>query len=396
MKKLTPKMKQENLEKIIGIAQSPVNFEQILNHIKTHVNFRPEGFSIDPRNGNLIIYCPKRRSRPRPNQNICECSVCEKDLPSLVLAKKLPSGNYAFVTENPFSFLNPDITTDNMYKEFGNLSGLNFLLWPSNEHKDIYDLSYADNAVSFEILGEMEKNIIEFGKYPLIQIVKNTNSKKNFKQIHAQYHIVGLKIKSNEDGKKAIWTRPKADHEDLKFLRKKGLSFPEYVAEIYISKFPKFKIHEYGEFTLAIHPFRRRPLEAIIYPSNPLVRTMSDLNLLQRTDLAKAISDVSYALSALMPAMFMEKDYSIVFHSNTSMYCEIFPASQKVGGFERQREYICESSPAHSLELYKRFFEEFIENDSEDLFSIKRAKINNSLVKYIREEIVKRVDKKYA
>ena len=396
-KNLITIMKEKNLDQIVSLEKNPIDFRDVLKNVKTHSNSRPEGFSSDRRNGNLTIYCPSRRNRPKPNQEEAKCNVCDEDLPSAFSSRKLPSGNYAFLTENRFSFFNPDITIDNFFKEFGALKGINFLLWPTTEHKEIHEISYEDHSVSFELIGEMEYLIKTIGKFPYVLIVKNSNCSDYLKPMHGQYHITGFKVMSKNNHTQSKWKRSKADHEDLKFERKNNMSYSEYVSELFITTFPSLKIRDYGEFTLAVHPNMRRPLEAIIYPKDLSVKTFSDLNQVQRLDLAKATSDVSYALSVLMPAMNMQKDYAIVFHNLSSMYSEIFPASQRVGGFERQRIYVCESSPSHSANLYKEFFKQYIPQNLEDLKDIHERKlINKEMIESVQKNIVEKIDKKYS
>lgn len=388
----TVAIKEENLQKIKEVMDLPLDFSKIYKSLRTDMTSRPMGYSIDPRNGNLIIYCPSRRKRPKNREGNGLCGVCEKEIPPVFLSKKLPSGNYAFVSENPFSFLNPDMAVDHFFQESDGLGGINFLLWPTTEHKEIHEISYEDHAVSFDIMAEMETMIRESGNYPVVQIVKNTSSTHCLKPMHGPYHIIGLKLYTDEEKQEVIWRKPKNAHEDVKFIRKRGISYPEYVKNFYNENFPGLVIKDYGEAVIAIHPHMRRPLEAIIYPKSNDVVDFSQLSKDQRFCFAKATSDISYALSLLMPAMNIVQDFCFVSHNNGGVfYEEVFPASQNPGGFERQREYICDSSPAHSGDIYKEFFKKYIKDSTPP-----HEPISKKIISEIRSTIIDPIDEKYS
>lgn len=387
-----PVIKPKNLQKIIQVSENPPDFNDVLKSIKTHENLRPDSFAIDPRNGNLMIYCVSRKKRPKNREGESLCSICQKEIPPVVLARRLPSGNYAFVTENQFSFLNPDMTIDHFFKRYGYLTGINFLLWPTTEHKEIHEISYEDNAVSFEVMAEIEKLIKTTTSVP-VQFIKNTASSKP-RPMHSQYHVADLRIVSSDTNhhKRSVWTRSKVDNEDEKYTRKnEGISYTEFVRDLYENTFPGLKIKDYGEMVLAIHPHMKRPLEAIIYPKSQ-VQDVSHLNKEQRLALAKATSDVSYALSLMMPAMGFSINFSLLFHNlGKVMYVEALPLSQYPGGFERKREYVCESNHAHSAEIYKRFFEQYVETKKPE-----ERETHSKIISDIKRKILAKTDRKYA
>lgn len=381
-------IKQENLQKIIDACENPVDFEEVMFSVRQHENIRPQAYAIDPRNGALSLFCPGRTKRPDVYSGRDVCSVCEGDIPPVFLARKLPSSAYAFVTQNRFSFLNPDLT-DDFYKQYGKLTGVNFLIWPTTEHKEIYEITYEDLAVSFDLIGEIEKRIKEYrtrtikeAMYKHVLVIKNAGGSEISSQMHAQYQVAGIKIETGKKGHHWMW--PKMMHEDEKFYRKNLMSFARYARDI-VEDRPGLLVRDYGDAMLAVHPFMRRPLEAIIYPSSE-VENICDLTQCQRLAIAKASADVASALTHIMPAMGKLIEYSFVFHNTgKGLYIEVLPATQRPGGYERARVYVNESNPGLSAEIYKRFFGNFPPKHD-----MPRAIDPSASIEYIKKEVLRR------
>ena len=147
-------------------------------------------------------------------------------------------------------------------------------------------------------------------------------------------------------------------NNDIRFLEKEDMSFVQFIDRD-ICENPALLIKDYGTMRLAVHRFVRRPLEVVIYPKDMHVQALSDLDDNQIADLARVTSDVSFALSLLMPAMKRDFDYSFGFHTGPigTMYIEVYPSSQRQGGFERLGRYIHQGTPHQSAEIYRSFLD---------------------------------------
>lgn len=350
-----PGMPKEKLEKFLSRLQDGVDFKDIFQLMRAHCN-RPAGYSIDPRNGTEIIFSTSREKRPSTYDGKRKCPICEGDEEEIlpfIMAQRLSNGAYAFVNENKYAFLNPDgnpvfpgrvrVEDDNI------LRGGNFLIWPTTEHKEIHELPYEDHSIAIKLIRELEQKILcgPFEeKFKSIQIIKNIGSAIPGTHVHGPYQATC----SNKFVKRIT--------EDISFLAREGLSFIEFLDEDIPDS---LQIRDYKTMKLATHRFVRRSLEAIIYPKDKHVQELGDLSNEQVYDLARALSDVSFSLSLLMPAKGINFDCSFAFHTGPvgTMYVEVFPSSQRPGGFERLGRYVHQGTPYQTAEIYRRFLDTF-------------------------------------
>lgn len=380
----TPGMPREKLEIFLGRLGKGVNFRNVFQDMREGC-YRPAGYSIDPRSGAEIIFSKSREKRPSIFEGKRSCAVCEGDdneiLP-FIMAQELSSGAYAFVNENKYAFLNPDGNPtypggvpDNDDKS--PLRGGNFLVWPTTDHREIHELPYEDHAISFKLIRELERKLLDekfeedFG-FKSLQIIKNTGSLIPGAHGHGPYQVTC----SNKFVKRIT--------EDISYLAREGRSFIQFLDED-ITK--SMQISDYGTMKLAVHRFTRRPLEAIIYPKDTKVQSVEELDDTQIMDLSRVTSDVSYALSLLMPARGTSFDYSFAFHTGPigTMYIEVFPSSQRPGGFERLGRYVHQGTPDQSAEMYKRFFKIFLKGSIRSRYSLDP---NKEVLDYIEKEII--------
>ncbi|MBD3253232.1 hypothetical protein GF386_05850 [Candidatus Pacearchaeota archaeon] len=340
---------REDLERHLSSLGEP-DFEEMFRRMREKCH-RPCNYAVDPRFGNSprVVFCPERRKRPHVYEGRNPCPICNGDVDKelLVTARRLSSGAYAFAQANSFSFLNPDETFDLM-GEHGDFRGINFLAWPTTQHKDIGEMPYEDHALSFDLIGELEQRIFNgkfhepFG-FKCCQVVKNTGGITG-NHLHGAYHV-------------AFVSRfPQNIRRDFDFLNQTEEPFISW----FNRKNPKgLVVRDYETFSVAVPHFMKRPLEAIIYPKDER-EWIGDLDEQEKLDLSRATSDVSYALSLLMPAKELQLDFSLVFHTGPGkMYIEVLPSSQRPGGFERAGLYVCEESPVMSARIYRKFFETY-------------------------------------
>ncbi|VVB78839.1 Uncharacterised protein [uncultured archaeon] len=347
-------MPKEKLEMFLTKLNGGVDFRQIFQNVRKDC-YRPGGFSIDPRTGDEIIFSTSRDKRPT-TYNGEKCVICkgeESEILPFLMAQKLSSGAYSFVNENKYAFLNPDgvfLLGGKGRKEDDGipLRGGNFLVWPTTEHKEIYEIPYEDHAVSFHLMRKLEGIFLsgvfeEISGRESVQVIKNSGSSIPGSHVHGPYQVTC----SNRNLRKI--------NDDIKFMKREGISFAEFLDK---DCEPLLQIADYDTMKLAVHKYSRRPLEAVIYPKDKNVEVFGDLNDKQLTDLARVTSDVSFALSFLMPAMKRSFDYSFGFHIGKgigTMYVEVFPSSQRPGGFERLGRYICQGTPPQTAAIYRNF-----------------------------------------
>lgn len=373
----TPRLSEENLEKLLARNQfsdifyaanfSPDSWRGIFKIMKRLEGIQKDGsesFAFDPRTKSPVIFSPKRMKRPNHYNEKKRCPICEGDTTPIIHRKRLGLDLYSFVNLNLFSFLNPDGTPNSRDKD-ELLRGINLLVWPTTQHKDIHQISYDDNVVCMEVLADLEwllqrsadrnifpltqgrdESISDNYRYGYVQIIKNTGRLVGGSIEHGHYQVGFLN------------TIPRKIEEDVDFLNRRGVSFAEYM----LNENPSdLKIREYDSAVVLTPYFMRRPLEAMIIPkdtSRNNLHTAWDRKWCR--DFGRATADIAFALSEIMPEIGKEFAYNFVFHTGPvgTMYIEVLPYTQEEGGFEKAGLSVCQSSPNLSTELYKRFFEE--------------------------------------
>ncbi|MDP2925308.1 MAG: hypothetical protein Q8N99_02975 [Nanoarchaeota archaeon] len=226
-------------------------------------------------------------------------------------------------------------------------------------------------------MNELEEKILsetfeeDFG-FVCVQVIKNIGTSIPGAHVHGPYQVACMNM------------FPKRINDDINFLIDKKVSF---IRDFDIKNPEHLKVKDYGTMILAVPYFMKRPLEAIIYPKDFSVQWLRDLSKEQRLDLAKVTSDVSYALSLLMPARGNVFDYNFVFHTGPigTMYIEIFPSSQRPGGFERVGLYVCQGIPVNSAEIYRRCFEIYMQEHPGKRFNLEPSQV---VIDEIKKEII--------
>ncbi len=334
--------------------EEPYDMEDIGRIIKNEICTLPESYSVDPRTGTVVIYVPGRAKRPHDNGhyknekdqekktcNIKTCPIDRGDTTPIIMHKPLPSGSYAFINENMFPFIIPDGIPDVLVTG-KRLKGFHLLVWPTTKHEDIHEMDYKDHAVTFELLGDLERQLKEeqgFSDWHF-QVIKNTGAAVGGSLEHGHYQ--------------ASFTNwmPKRIIEDKNFLDIQGISFVGHLIE---SNPQDLLIKSYGSFDAVIPYCMRRPLDAVIYPKDKRISNIADMEPSHRIDLAKALCELTSALSVMMPGMEKEFAYNLVFHTGLvgTMYIEVLPYTQQEGGFERAGLNVCQSTPKMSAQMYK-------------------------------------------
>ncbi len=357
-------------ERLIGNVQKWEDVSKILKEDDKINASLPDNYVIDPRNNLIIIYAPhraKRLSEERIEAPISDsggrCVICDNlDEIPILMQKELvdlvtPDGEKArsFINANLFQYIQPSGISHYGQPHLEVMKGGSFVMWLSNAHQDLHELSYGDNKAGLDLIADFEKillhskngfksqsgNVDHYGHF---QIIKNKGKAVGGSVEHGHYQMVFLSF------------LPKRTVEDQYFAEKEGQSFARFIRE----KNPtKLKIKDYGDVLMVVPDCAmKRPLDAMIFPKDTSKNYLHDLNDSEREGVARALCDSTKALSVVMPRMGREFAYNLEFHTSTGFYIEILPYTQENGGLENMGIYICQSSPDLSVKLWKDTYKE--------------------------------------
>ncbi|MFH1308347.1 MAG: hypothetical protein ABIH72_05845 [archaeon] len=330
-------------------------------------------FIRDPISRDIVVFCPERDQIPA---NITElqttlaqtkdksqsCRICEGKTTKIEGVKRTGQDTFTFYNKNPFPALSrtgiENILPDSS-EPTKKLVGENYLLWVSNEHKDIHQLSHKEHQACFELLAELEGELHGTG---FVYIFKNTGAEAGASQEHGHYQIEFLN------------TLPRIIEENKKF----AMTFNKSRVAHWLDSTPKeLEVKDYENARIIIPPFMKTPWRAIILAKTNHPDKMLNLRGCMEDggiqDLAAATSDMAYALSLLMPARGFPLSYKLIFHTQHThlgrtgqMYIEVIPLLQKMGGSEEGGVYFPKDSPQKASERYRRCFDNYIFGREED------------------------------
>lgn len=384
-----PRLSEEKLDNLLVTTEKPTSYSTVAGIAKT-LNIGGEISAVDPRTGTTVLYAPRRAGRPS-SFGVTGCKICEGETTPVIARKKLGLDLYSFANFNLFGFLNPN--ADSFSTNSGRrITGTSLMVWPTTQHKDIHQLSPDENAVSFELMSELERDLQQTAwkagfspnmvlgrpgkgsaRYGYVQIIKNTGRAVGGSIEHGHYQLGFLNIP------------PKKIEDDMRILRESYFSFAEYLAN---ENPEELTIADYGKVVSIVPQFMRRPLEVIIMPKD-----LSKDNLSSGEDLSKefarAVTDVSRSLYHLMPATGRDFAFNIVFHTGPigTMYLEVLPYTQEDGGFERAGLNVCQSLPRESARLHRDCIEKYVRKKQASDYSITNKDI--TLAVEVRESLFK-------
>ena len=373
MEKQTGYIARENLEAKLETVTSWDDARKIIvknNKIRKNL---PNSYAVDPRNDLPIIYVPARAKRPGHNgngkngqqaQGNGSCVICEGvDTMPVVRMRDLPDSKtddgkqaVAFINLNLFPPLGPKEIYDIMDNSKDSLSGGLFLLWASNMHADIDNMSYNDNKACIDLMSEFEKTMLHSsGRGSFKQLQKGVDHYGHMQIIKNKGKSVGGSIEHGHYQMGYFPILPKRIIDDRKFADEKGKSFASYILE----KNPdELEIKKYcGDVSLLVPCCAmKRPLDALIIPKDTSRNYLHDLKEDEKKGIAMALCDVTKALSDIMPGMGKEFAYNLEFHTSTGFYIEVLPFTQEDGGYERAGMFVCQSEPQAAAEIYNETF----------------------------------------
>jgi len=248
------------------------------------------------------------------------------------------------LTENLFPFITPFPVPNRLNENKKMNKGIHLLVWPTDEHKKIYEMKPDDFSKSFKLVGQLEKIILNESKeYKSMNLIQNFGDDcgGSLSHIHFQANFLSF-----------IHSSLKLD---LEFEKKYNESFIYYMNKTNPLELTlrKKSSENYGNVKVMVPYFMKRPYDVVIG-----IKEKGHFNELsddERLNFSRAIQDVVGALSIIMPEEYnKELSYNILFHSGDidSLYAEILPRTQINGGFERSGTYICQHSPSSCAEIY--------------------------------------------
>ncbi|WP_028972900.1 hypothetical protein [Spirochaeta cellobiosiphila] len=294
----------------------------------------------DPRNQLPIFYSPGRQNRPFIAKEDRSCPICEGNLTGIIDLCHLSGEEYAFINKN----LYPISVPQGIAHEKNNNWGLHFLLWPSNIHERRFEnmeINIAHKVLSRVILLEkilLNSSLLDKGYFAFI---RNEGQSVGGSVYHDHFQM----LYSNQE--------PLSFREDRNFYEKHGVG-PTQILHEEIST--ELIVLSQGEWQLVVPPYIKRPYELMIYTPN---RSNVHLNSLSET----SVRDLTFLLqksfqlqTSLFKHLGKDKAYNLICHNSGygSIYFELFPMVQPLGGFERLGLYLSQGDPIEGAELYRQ------------------------------------------
>jgi galactose-1-phosphate uridylyltransferase len=319
--------------------------------------YAPDGVSqTDPRSGERIVYSSARARRPhdnRPDEDEHDsegenCVICRGDTTGVVDVAELSEG-FTFINKNLYPILYPH---ERSGPETNNPSddqparGLHFLQWTSSYHdRDWHNLSQQDRVVVMQRLALLEARLLETGPRdgvqvtyngiqaelgPVVSVIKNGGPQVGGSLSHGHQQIAFSNV------------IPRRTLEDWSFEATRGETFSTYLQR---ENPDELLIRAYGQATLLVPHFMRRPYDMILLVNDTAKRHLHDLDAAEIGDLARGWYDAIRAIHEIMPRLDREIAYNVVAHTGpgAGIYFEFLPYTQETGGFEHLGLSVCQA-----------------------------------------------------
>lgn len=349
---------RENIEgRLVKDINSLEDVSNVILNNSAIQESNPESYVMDPRNGKAIIYNPSRLKRLSEKGNVEEksknenCIICDgKDKLPVFMTRDLDSRGYngdpnlCFIGPNLFPHVGPQKVPclDSPSKD--SLQGAQYILWVSNQHTDIDEMSYDDNYLVLSTASDFMERLSKSKEQLFFQFVKNKGKVVGGSVVHGHYQGSALPFRSNRN------------LEDIRFEANNGESFANYI----LNENPNsFEIKDYGS-VVSLVPCcaMKKPLDVLVLPKNTSKINLYDLDERELFELGAALTDITKAWSVMLPSIGKEFAYNLEFHlGNPGMYIEALPYTQETGGFENMDIYVCQSSPKLAAEFYKKTYD---------------------------------------
>jgi len=322
---------------------------------------------IDPRTGDKVAYSASRNLRPHDTQPRVEsyaraesCPICRGETTSVIDVASLSEG-FTFINENLYPILYPgegegplDSVDSAVLAPLGKeVAGAHFVQWASTQHdRDIHNMPAEDVKVILERLAALEARLLHsedsgmptapsgngHDHYGYVGVIKNFGRLVGGSISHGHMQVIHTNI------------LPRAIADDADFLRRTGRSFSAFLLH---ENPEELLVKDYPHVSAVVPYFMKRPLDAIIMVRDGSRNSLHDLSGGELGSLAAALSDLTGAVTRLMPRMGLELAYNLVFHTGPigGLYVEVLPLTQVLGGYEKIGLYLCEGLPSHFARL---------------------------------------------
>ncbi len=345
-------------------------------------DYRPTGICrVDPRNGDRVIYSPKRGSRPtelRSRRHVTSrlehvpCPVCEGNTTLAIDVARLSRG-FTFINKNAYPIVSYDFPGNEQpathepdvdrHRQIGTYAqGGHWLQWLSTIHDaDFHNMEIEDITIVLKRLAVFEGHLLRspgsnmpvwtgpLGRkfFGFVCIIRNYGTLGGASLAHGHLQIAHTNV------------LPRAILDDRNYFAANKRSF----GDLMLSENPAYlNIRDFGDrIRFCVPYFMKRPYSSIIIPKDHTKSCLHQLDEQEIGLLAVALSTVTrgvkYILEELLDRAFA---YNLVFHNGPvgTMYIEVVPHSQEVGGFEQMGWYICQSTPVASADVYREAFRE--------------------------------------
>lgn len=299
----------------------------------------PDGScQIDPRNGDRIIYVPRRGDRPHDNRPVKStdtpseggCPICQGSTTGVVDVAELSEG-FTFINKNLFPVVYPFAEKQLESEGVSSARGLHFLQWTSSLHdKDWHNMPLSDGAVVMSRLAALEKKLVETGKQVLI--TKNYGRLVGGSLSHGHQQIILTSL------------LPNRFLDNQRFMDEKGESFSTYL----LRENPTgLEVRDYGPAVLLVPTFIRRPYEMMLLLKDTKRQFLHELSEKELMAVTQGWRDGIQVMRTVMPATGRETAYNITCHNGqgAGLYFEFLPYTQEIGGLEHLGLFSCQALP---------------------------------------------------
>ena len=372
-------LSKKNLQKVVQAETlDNLSIDEIISFFQKEkgiADFAPDGTCrVDPRDGSMVIFNPKRAKRPHDNRTDTPstaapqtkpCPICDGNTTGVVDVADLSEGT-TFINKNLFPCVYPfDVSTASLHtppNEQDGLGtmGLHFLQWTSSHHdKDFHNMDIADLAIVLKRLGALEQRLLEHDSpnWPdtsswhegrktrgFVSVIKNVGAPVGGSLSHGHQQLVYSNV------------MPTQTYNNWRFKRETGTFFSTYIRDT----IPKaLLVKELPTAVLLVPPFMRRPYNTILAVKNPRPQYLFDLNDTERQDVAFGWSRMAAAFRDMLPRMGRDIAYNVLVHTGpgAGIYIEFLPFTQEMGGYEQLGLWVCQDDPNDAAAVLRTYFE---------------------------------------
>ena len=340
----SPSIDRLSLDELFAFFQEDSPLEAVQN---------PPTFQVDPRNGEPVVFNPKRAKRPEGYQtdtapdSLRPCPICTGQTTRILDLADLSEG-FTFINKNLFPMVAPtlsDPTASDWYFPDTSIphpaTGLHFLQWTSSIHdRDWHNMPFEDALIAMQRLAALEKTLLsgEGSSHPthpegFVSIIKNVGDKIGGSLPHGHQQIIYSPI------------MPRRVREQIQFMEANGEPFSAFL----LRHTPENLIlKDYGSVILLVPYFMRRPYDMMLVVKDFHKSALHQLNLSEISEVTKGWQEAIPLLQQALTEMGREIAYNVLVHNGpgAGLYFEFLPYSQEYGGFEQLGLVSCQSEPA--------------------------------------------------